>query len=72
MGWDAILQSVSPSCLLHCFFGRQGNTQEKHWHTMLSLPEHKGKHFSLEFGLQRLIGGVRITMGKRSDQLSVG
>lgn len=39
---------------------------------MLSLPEHKGKHFSLEFGLQRLIGGLRITMGKRSDRLSVG
>lgn len=32
----------------------------------------KGKHFSLEFGLQRLIGGLHITMGKRSDGLSVG
>lgn len=31
----------------------------------------KGKHFSLEFGLQRLIGGLNITMGKRSDGLSV-
>lgn len=26
--WDAILQSVSTSCLFHCFFGRPGNTQE--------------------------------------------
>lgn len=31
----------------------------------------KGKHFSLEFGLQRLIGGLHITMGKRSDRLFV-
>lgn len=31
---------------------------------MLSLPEHKGKHFSLEFGLQRLIGGCASPWGK--------
>lgn len=46
--------------------------RKKHWHTMLPLPKYKGKHFSLEFGLQRLIGGLHITMGKRSDRLSLG
>lgn len=33
------------SAALFFFFGRQGNIQEKHWHTMLSLPEHKRETF---------------------------
>lgn len=45
------------------FFGSPSNTQESR-HITLSPPEHKGKHLSLVFGLQRLIGSLHITRGK--------
>lgn len=60
-----------PPCLFHSFFGRPGNTQESTG-TQHSLPEHKGKHLSLEFGLQRLIGSLHITAGKMSVRISIG
>ena len=48
-------------------------THRKNTGTQCSLYlNSKGKHFSLEFGLQRLTGGLRITMGKRSNGLSIG
>lgn len=50
------------------FFGRPGNTQESTG-TQHSLPEHKGKHLSLEFGLLRLIRGLHITIGKVNEDL---
>ena len=64
-------ECIPPHVSSTVFFGRLGNTQESTG-IQFSLPEHKGKHLSLEFGLQRVIGGFHITTGKIIASISIG